>query len=99
MFLMYGGMVFLYYYNDLIGAILTSASFVIVDFFVSLWATKLNSIWYGLGLLAGALVAWVICYFRLRWVERNIDKHIFCEGNIKPYGKGKRPKQLVYKRQ
>ena len=98
MFLMYGGMVFLYYYNDLIGAILTSLSFVVVEFLVSVWVTRWIPIWYGLGLLLGSLVAWVICYWRLRWVEKNIDKHIFCEGNIKPYGKGRKPKQLVYKR-
>ncbi len=29
LFLMYGGMFFLYYYNDLLGAILTSATFLV----------------------------------------------------------------------
>ena len=29
LFIMYGGMVFLYYYNDLLGAILTSATFLV----------------------------------------------------------------------
>lgn len=98
MFLMYGGIVFLYYYNDLIGAILTSGVFLVVDFVVSLFARDWNVIWYGMGLLAGSLAGWIICYFRLRWVERNIDRHIFCEGNIKPYGKGPKPDNLVYVR-
>ncbi|MCR4674096.1 MAG: exopolysaccharide Pel transporter PelG, partial [Lachnospiraceae bacterium] len=96
MFIMYGGIVFLYYYNDLIGAIFTSGAFLVVDIIVSLFATKWNVIWYGAGLLAGSAVGWIICYYRLRWVERNIDKHIFCEGNIKPYHKGKKPSSMVY---
>lgn len=99
MFLMYGGIVFLYYYNDLIGAILASGVFLVVDFLVSLIATHWHVIWYGMGLLLGSVAGWIICYYRLRWVERNIDKHIFCEGNIKPYAKGKRPSGLVYKRE
>lgn len=96
MFVMYGGMVFLYYYNDLFGAILTSAAFLGTELIVTFIVRNFTNVWYGLGVVLGATVGFAICYFRLRWVERNIDKHIFCEGNIKPYGKGPKPESRVY---
>lgn len=96
LFLMYGGMVFLYYYNDLLGAILTSATFLVTELVVTLIVRNYTNVWYGLGVVLGASLGFVICYIRLRWVERNIDRHIFCEGNIKPYGKGQKPSNRVY---
>ena len=96
LFLMYGGMVFLYYYNDLLGAILTSAVFLVTEFLTTLVVKNFDNVWYGLGVVLGASLGFTICYIRLRWVERNIDKHIFCEGNIKPYGKGEKPSSVVY---
>ena len=86
----------MYYYNDLLGAILTSATFLVTELVVTLIVRNYTNVWYGLGVVLGASLGFVICYIRLRWVERNIDRHIFCEGNIKPYGKGQKPSNIVY---
>ncbi len=99
MFLMYGAMIFLYYFNDLFGAMLTGIVFFSVSF-AGAWISKdFHPIWYGAGLLAGALAAWTVAYFRLRWVERNMDRHIFCVGHIIAHGKGTRPPDLVWSRE
>lgn len=96
LFLMYGELIFLYYYNDLTGAVLTSAIMLFVTFGVAVFATRLDPIWYGIGLCAGGVAAWTFGYFRLRWVERNLDRHIFCNGTLLKRGRGKRPSSRVY---
>ncbi len=88
LFLMYAAIIFLYYYNDLTGAMTTALSFVAVTFFVSLITLQMPEKWYGLGVTAGAAVGWCIAYFRLRWVERHMDVHVFCNGTIIKTGKG-----------
>lgn len=93
---MYSEILFLYYFNDLKGAVLTSVMFCIVTFIGSVVASYLPDIWYGAGMLAGALVGWTVAYFRLRWVEKNLDRHIFCRGSILKKGKGKKPSYKIY---
>ena len=82
MFLMYSAIVFLYYYNDLTGAVLTALTFFFSTFFGSMFATTLTEKWYGIGLVIGALLGWTMAYFRLRWVERNMNIHVFCRGTL-----------------
>lgn len=96
LFIMYSEILFLYYFNDLKGAVLTSVMFCIVTFIGSVAASYLPDIWYGAGMLAGALVGWTVAYFRLRWVEKNLDRHIFCRGSILKKGKGKKPSYKIY---
>ena len=38
--------------------------------------------WYGMGLVAGSFTGFTIAYFRLRFMERHMDEHIFCGGQI-----------------
>lgn len=96
LFVMYSEILFLYYFNDLKGAVLTSVLFCITTFIGSVVATYLPDIWYGLGMLSGAMVGWTAAYFRLRWVEKNLDRHIFCRGSLLEKGKGKKPSYKVY---
>ncbi|MCR5452316.1 MAG: exopolysaccharide Pel transporter PelG [Lachnospiraceae bacterium] len=96
MFVMYSCMIFLYYFNDLVGAMLTGVIFFAATFAASVFAKELHPIWYGLGIFIGALAGWMVAYFRLRWVERHMDRHIFCEGHLVKRGKGKRPSSMVY---
>ena len=96
LFLMYGELIFLYYYNDLTGAVLTSAVMLFVTLIGSIIATRLDSIWYGIGLFAGGVAAWTMGYIRLRWVEKNLDRHIFCNGTLLKRGRGKCPSSRVY---
>ena len=43
-------------------------------------------------------MAWFFVYFRLRWIERNLDIHIFCKGRLIGTAKGKMPQAMVYDR-
>lgn len=69
MFVMYAEIIFLYYFNDLNGALMTSMAFCLVTFLGSLKATEFSEIWYGLGVVAGSFVGLTVAYMRLRWVE------------------------------
>ncbi len=98
LFLMYSAIIFLYYFNDLTGAVITAVAFCATTFVGSLFSLHLSEIWYGTGLLAGAFVGWCCAYTRLRWVEKNMDAHIFCRGNLIPRGKGIMPSGKVFDR-
>ena len=96
LFLMYSAIIFLHYYNDLAGALITSIVFVVVTLGVSLYAASLSETWYGIGVVAGSLLAWGVAYFRLRWVERHLDEHIFCRGTLIEYASGDKLSSKVY---
>ena len=98
MFIMYSAIIFLYYFGDLTGALLTALSFCLVTLLGSLFSSHLPDIWYGLGLVIGSFVGWCMAYARLRWVERNLDVHIFCRGNILQRGYGLKPSSKVFDR-
>lgn len=97
-FIMFSAVMLLYYFSDLTGALLTTFFFWLVTLLGSIYATHLPDVWYGFGILAGAFAGWCVSYARLRWVERNLDVHIFCRGNILEPGRGKRPSSKVYDR-
>ncbi|MCI8584352.1 MAG: exopolysaccharide Pel transporter PelG [Lachnospiraceae bacterium] len=96
LFIMYSAIIFLYYFNDLNGSVMTSLGFCLVTLLGSICAARLSPIWYGIGLVAGAMTGWCIAYCRLRNMERNLDIHVFCEGNILKKGHGKPPSGQVY---
>lgn len=98
LFVMYSAIIFLYYFNDLTGAALTAFLFCLVTFLVSVIATHLAVIWYGIGLVAGSTVGWCMAYFRLRKMEKDLDVHIFCNGTIMKRAHGGRPSNKVYER-
>lgn len=98
MFIMYAAIIFMYYFNDLTGALSTSVLFWLSTLVGSVVATRLPATWYGLGLMLGALTAWFYVYFRLRWIERNLDVHIFCKGRLIGTAKGKMPQARVFDR-
>ena len=98
LFIMYAEILLLYYFNDLKGALQTSASFCAVTMLAALGATHLTDIWYGTGLMAGAFTGFTVGYLRLRWVERNLDAHVFCSGNLMKKGTGQRPPGKVFDR-
>lgn len=98
MFIMYSIIIFLYYFNDLTGAVLTSTTFFVVTLLAAIMATKLPIIWYGVGLVIGAFAGFSVAYFRIRRMEKTLDVHVFCNGSILKRGKGKMPSNLVYER-
>ena len=98
LFLMYAEILFLYYFNDLTGALLTSFSFCLMTALGSILSSQMADIWYGLGLVIGGFVGFTVGYLRLRWVERNIDRHVFCQGALMKKGAGKKPDNKVFDR-
>ncbi len=99
LFIMYAAIIFQYYYNDMRGAVMTSVSFFIATLLGSIFATKLPSIWYGIGLVIGSTAGWAVSYYRLRVMEKTLDIHIFCSGNILKKGRGKKPSNKVYEKE
>lgn len=98
LFTMYGAMIFQYYYTDMTGAVMTSLAFFAGTLVGSVFATTLSPIWYGIGLVIGAMIGWTVAYHRLRVIERTLDIHIFCKGNIMKRGHGDKPSNKVYSR-
>ena len=96
LFLMYSEIIFLYYFEDLYGALLTAISFCACTLAASLLATRFSSIFYGFGVWTGSVVGFVTAYMRLRWMEKHLDEHIFCRGNIMKQGKGIKPAPKVF---
>ena len=82
LFIMYSAIIFLYYFNDLNGALLTAVCFVTFTFAGSMMSKELTPLWYGLGLILGSFAGWITAYYRLRKMERNLDVHIFCTGHL-----------------
>ena len=97
-FIMNAALIFQYYFSDLGGALLSAFCFVIATLAGSLLATKLTPMWYGVGLIFGALVGWSVAYYRLRRIEKTLDVHIFCNGTIMKKGHGACPSNKVFDR-
>lgn len=97
-FIMNAALIFQYYFSDLNGALLSAFCFFVATLFASIVATKLTPMWYGLGLIVGALVGWTVAYYRLNKIEKTLDVHIFCNGNIMKKGHGACPPSKVFDR-
>lgn len=98
LFIMYNTIIFLYYFNDLTGGVQTTIVFCLGTFLGSILATHLPDTWYGLGTVIGSFAGWCVAYARLRWIEKNLDVHIFCNGNILKRGQGPMPSSKVFDR-
>ena len=96
LFLMYSEIIFLYYFEDLKCALLTAISFCAGTFLASLVAVHLISIFYGIGVWVGSMIGFTVAYMRLQWMEKNLDEHIFCRGNIMKQAKGIKPSPKVF---
>ena len=96
LFIMYSAIIFLYYFNDQKGALLTSFCFAALTYACSVIATKLPVIWYGIGLFIGAFVGFSVAYMRLMKMEQTLDVHIFCKGNLLKMATGEKPSNKVY---
>lgn len=95
-FFLYSCIIYLYYFNDLTGALLTSAAFLAATFIASIAARKLPDVWYGVGVFIGAFAGWSMAYCRIRWIQEHLDEHIFCRGKLIPEIYGEMPSPTVY---
>lgn len=98
LFIMYSAIIFLYYFNDLTGSLLTALIFCLSTLGGSIAAVNLSEIWYGIGVFAGAFLGWCSAYYRLNWLEDHLDEHVFCRGSILETGHGKQPDSKVFDR-
>lgn len=98
LFLMYAVLIFLYYFDDLNGAMMTAGSFFLTTLIASVFSAQLPVIWYGLGVTVGAFVGWIVSYFRVRYLEKRLDVHIFCTGHILKPARGRKPDSKVFDR-
>lgn len=98
LFIMYAEILLQYYFNDITGAMWTSVVFCLTTLVGTIFATRLNESWYGIGLVAGAFVGFTVAYFMLRRLEKTLDAHTFCRGSIIPAGHGIRPSGKVFDR-
>ncbi len=98
LFIMYAEILFLYYFNDEAGALVTTLAFFLLTLGGSILSSRLPEMWYGLGLVLGAVSGYSIAFFRLRWLEKHLDRQVFCQGTLIPRGSGARPSSLAYSR-
>jgi uncharacterized membrane protein len=98
LFIMYSLILFLYYFNDETGALLSAGAFCLVTLGGSILSMHLPEMWYGLGLVLGAAAGYSIAFFRLRWMEKHMDRQVFCKGTILQRGKGDMPSAVVFSR-
>lgn len=98
LFIMYSAIIFLYYFNDLRGSLISAGVFCLITFVGAIFATHLTPIWFGIGLVIGSLAGWLTAYSRLRKIEKTMDVHIFCNGSVMKKGNGTCPSNKVFDR-
>lgn len=81
-FMMYDNIVYLYYFEDRAGALLTALIYFLCTFAGSWWSKELPVQLFGLGAFLGMLAGWTFSFFRIRYVERNIEGMIYCRHKI-----------------
>ena len=83
LFIMYCTIVFLFYYDDQIGALVASMLFFGMTFLSAfLLEQHVDPNLYGAGLFIGGMSGLFFALFRLKYVEKTIDERIFCRGNL-----------------
>lgn len=97
-FMMYDNIVYLYYYEDATGTLLTSVLFFAGTFVFTLLSRHFSAPYYGIGVFLGMLVGWTFSFFRIRWVERNIEGLIYCRYKLVATMKSSVKGETVYKK-
>lgn len=97
-FIMYCNIIYLYYFNDSTGTFFTGVLFFLGTLGGSLITQCLDPQFYGLGALFGGLLGWTFSYYRIRYLEKNIDCHIMCSMHLIKKARGKKTDPVVYRR-
>ena len=98
-FVMYCNIVYLYYFEDTFGSMMTGLLFMGCTLVGSIVASNFYVTFYGAGLFFGMLAAWIFSYLRLRAVERDFDAHIFCRYKLINTMKSSEKGIIVYDRE
>lgn len=97
-YLMYAELLFLYYFDDITGALINGFLFFTGTLVGSIISSGLPVIWYGSGFTAGSFLAFTFSYFRLSWIEKNLDSFVFCRGSVLMQVKEEMPSSKVYEK-
>lgn len=97
-FLMYGNIIYLYYFDDRTGTFFTSLLFFLGTFAGSLVSKELPVALYGAGSFFGMFLGFSFSYFRIRYLERNFEAHIFCNYKIIETMKSSKKGTVVYRK-
>lgn len=77
-FSMYFTVVFLYYFDDQMGAFITTFIFLLISTIAAVIAIKLGIGYYSMAPLLGGLISWIYGFFRLKHYLKDINAQIFC---------------------
>lgn len=97
-FITYCLIIYLFYYDDMKGAVSVSLVFCLFIFIGALWSARLSPSLYGAGTFIGALISWSVGYYRLRYLEKHFEQHIFMNQKLIASKKGKVIANLVYEK-
>lgn len=97
-FMMYGNLVYLYYFADTTGAAWTGIIFFTVSFVAVLFTKELMPNFWGFGAFIGMLAGWTYSFFRIRWIERHFDTYIFCDYRVINTMKSSNKGKVVYRK-
>ncbi|WBW98609.1 exopolysaccharide Pel transporter PelG [Oceanirhabdus sp. W0125-5] len=97
-FLMYCNIIYMFYFNDNTGAMYTSIIFCVCVLLGSIFSIRLSESLYGLGAFIGAFIGWSFSFYRIKYMEKHFDEHIFCKTSILRKKVGKMPESRVYVR-
>ncbi|MGI6200344.1 MAG: exopolysaccharide Pel transporter PelG [Christensenellales bacterium] len=89
--------IFLFYFDDRWGALCTALILFAGNLVGALLSCRLSPEFYGVGPLAGSLLAWSFGYFRIRYMERHFDRHIFCHVRVVEQLAQPQPDNIVYR--
>ncbi|MDF2881616.1 MAG: hypothetical protein K0R54_2173 [Clostridiaceae bacterium] len=95
-FLMYCNIIFMFYFNDYTGAMFTSIIFCASVLIGSILSIRLSEPFYGLGAFIGGFIGWSESFFRIQYIEKHFDEHIFCRTSLLKKVVGKIPDSRVY---
>ena len=56
----------------------------------------MSYIFYGFGIWMGSSVGFTVAFARLKWMEKHLNEHMFCRGNIMRRAKGIKPSPKVF---
>ena len=86
-FAMYALIIFLFYFDDRVGSMMTALVFCAGTAVCSIAATGLERPLAGFGLFGGAMLGWTAGFFRLVYIQKHLDHFAFCRGSVMPVSK------------
>ncbi len=99
LFLMYCLIIYLYYFNDQRGCVYLSTFFLTVTIIATFYTREMEIPYFGLGFVIGSLAGFTFGFFRIRYLERTINKHLFCDKLVIKHTRIGKKENIVYRRQ